>query len=239
MIAVSPETVLQENDRLLFAGVVDYVSNLWRLDGLTPDTQHSLPGNRKLTEAVIALHSSLVGRTVKRIRFRTVYEAAIISVHRHGHRIHSRIGDIELQGGDTLLLEASEHFLTQHRFDSDFALVSPATSSIGENKSSWVARIWTMLVLAAVIALDLAGVSDLYVNAFAGSGLLMMTGFLTVKQARQSINAEVMFLIAFAFGVASALSNTGIADRLAESILAVFNGSAFCFVSSCADGFSN
>ena len=66
------------------------------------------PGGR--LQAVIAAHSSLVGQTVRQSRFRTIYDAAILAVHRQGVRVtETKVGDIRLQAGDVLLGKASCH----------------------------------------------------------------------------------------------------------------------------------
>ena len=63
---------------------------------------------RRLVEVVVAPNSSLVGKTVRESRFRSTYNAAIIGVHRAGHRVVSKIGDIEMMAGDVLLLDAGK-----------------------------------------------------------------------------------------------------------------------------------
>ena len=65
-------------------------------------------------QAVVARRSPLVGKTVKEARFRTQYDAAVIAVHREGNRVHDHPGQIKLQAGDVLLLEASPTFLSKN-----------------------------------------------------------------------------------------------------------------------------
>jgi uncharacterized protein with PhoU and TrkA domain len=67
--------------------------------------------DRRLVEAVIARRGPLVGKTVKQVRFRTRYGAAVISVYRDGDKIHEHPGLIRLQAGDVLLLEAGPTFI--------------------------------------------------------------------------------------------------------------------------------
>jgi Trk K+ transport system NAD-binding subunit len=70
---------------------------------------------RCLIEAVVSNSCPLVGMTIREGRFRTVYNAAVIAVSRNGERLRQKVGDIEVQAGDTLLLEAHPSFADQMR----------------------------------------------------------------------------------------------------------------------------
>ena len=75
---------------------------------------------RTLVEAVVSSESPLVGRSVRGVKFRTIYNAAIIAVHRSGTHLRGKIGNIRLQSGDTLLLEADRSFVETYRRSNDF-----------------------------------------------------------------------------------------------------------------------
>src|SRR5690606_36780568 len=85
--------------------------------------------DRIVIEAVVSLSSPLVGVSIRDGNFRTVYNAAVIAVARDGERVRKKIGDIVLQPGDTLLLEAHPSFVREHRNSRDFFLVSPVSNS--------------------------------------------------------------------------------------------------------------
>ena len=57
-------------------------------------------------QAVVSRKGPLVGKTPGEVGFRTRYGAAVIAVHRDGTRVQDHPGNIKLQGGDVLLLEA-------------------------------------------------------------------------------------------------------------------------------------
>lgn len=52
--------------------------------------------DRRLVQVVLARTSDLLGKTVRETRFRSRFDAAIIALHREGHRIRQKIGDITL-----------------------------------------------------------------------------------------------------------------------------------------------
>ena len=99
MPAVGPETRLQSGDRLGFVGILDSVIVLRKIKGLVAATdQVSKVGgsrhDRTLIEAVVSHASPLVGRSIRASQFRTVYNAAVLSVHRGDQAIAAKIGDI-------------------------------------------------------------------------------------------------------------------------------------------------
>jgi K+/H+ antiporter YhaU regulatory subunit KhtT len=123
---VSPDTPLEVGDVLWFAGGAQSVGDLRKVPGLVSFESEEVEKinekvhDRRLVEAVIARRGPLVGKTVKQVRFRTKYGAAVIAVHRDGAKVHEHPGRIKLQGGDVLLLEAGPTFI-KGSADSDRA----------------------------------------------------------------------------------------------------------------------
>jgi Trk K+ transport system NAD-binding subunit len=125
LAAVPPQERLRAHDRLVFAGIVESVVDLQKMRGLKPATDQVFKldaprAHRCLIEAVVSNACPLVGRTIREGKFRTVYQAAIIALARNGQRVRKKIGDIVLQAGDTLLLEAHPWFAERHRNSRDF-----------------------------------------------------------------------------------------------------------------------
>lgn len=52
-----------------------------------------------------------------------------LGVHRQGHRLKEKIGDIALRGGDVLLLDTGPQFVAENRNNRNFALVSEVANS--------------------------------------------------------------------------------------------------------------
>ena len=110
---VDPSEVLVAGDALIFAGNThDIVELVNQNQGLAlPNTARGLEVDKtEVVEAVLSPFSSIIGKTVKECQFRNRYNAAIIAVHRNGERVTGKIGDIELQAGDVLLVYAGEDF---------------------------------------------------------------------------------------------------------------------------------
>jgi len=216
---VGPEEVIEAEDQLVFAGVVSTIVELQRIRGLVPLSDDDAPAQpapgQRLIEAVISASSPLVDQTIRDANFRTVFDAAVIAVHRNGERVPGKIGAIELQAGDTLLLQAAPGFLRAHRNSPDFYLVS----EIGEGDPPRHDRAW--LAIAILLGMVLAAATGLYpisVAAFLAAGLLVVTRCINGRQARGSVNWSILVVIGAGLGIATAMDKTGAAGAVASTI---------------------
>jgi len=220
--AVSPAERLQSGDRLVFVGEIDSVVELQKVRGLRPATDQVFKlddprSERRLVEAVVSSTCPLVGRTIREGNFRSTYGAVVIAVARDGERLRMKIGDITLQPGDTLLLEAGPAFLERQRTSRHFYLVSEVQDAAApRHDRAWIAS--TLLVgMVLAVTMDLL---PMVVAALAAAGLMVASGCLSSNEARRSIEWESLLLIAASFGVAEAMQKTGLAAAVAEAAVA-------------------
>lgn len=224
--AVEPDEKLEGGDVLSFAGILESVVDLRKIRGLVPATDQvkkveSKPHARTLVEAVVARNSPLVGRTVRGMNFRTRYNAAIIAVHRNGEMVHRKIGDIQFQPGDTLLLDTHPGFVSAHRNSSLFYLVSKVEGSRPvRHEKAWMA----LAILALLIGLLVGSKSLAPVTvALICAGLMVLTRCAPGTIARSSVNWQVLIVIGAALGMGEALRYTGAAASIATGLLSVFS----------------
>jgi len=219
--AVAPTERLEIGDRLVFVGVIDSVVELQKIRGLRPATDQVFKlddprSERVLVEAVVSPSCPLVGRTIREGRFRSTYGAVVIAVARDGERLHMKIGDIVLQPGDTLLVEAGTAFLDRQRSNRHFYLVSEVTGSTPpRHDKAWIAcTVLAAMVLAA--ALDLV---PMVAAALVAAGAVVCLRCISSTEARRSIEWESLLLIAASFGLARAMEKTGLASAVATSTI--------------------
>jgi di/tricarboxylate transporter len=223
LAAVSPQTKLQTNDRLVFVGIVESVVELQRIRGLTPATDQvfklDAPRSRRmLIEAVVSNTCPLVGQTIRDGRFRTIYNAAIIAVSRNGVRIKKKIGDIILRSGDTLLLETHQSFLDQQRNSRDFFLVSKIE---GFRAPRHERATRAAVIFLAMVALAGTGTLTLLTAGMLAAGGMIMLRCSSPLAARANVKWEVLLAIAASLGLAQAMIKTGIAEDVAAGMLQV------------------
>ena len=220
VLAVSPEEKLEANDILLFVGALDSVIDLQKIRGLEPVAEGDGPSGvrqlNRLVEVVVSRASPLVGRSIREGAFRTTYNAVVIAVHRHGHKIQGKIGDIVLRPGDTLLVEAPKGWADTLRDSDAFHLVSELPEAAAPRHD----RAWAALaILGATVACMTIFEGATMVIAFAAAGAMILLRCCTGPQARRSVEFPVLVVIAAAFGIGTAMQNSGLASFVANNVL--------------------
>ncbi len=225
--AVGPEFVLRGGDRLVFVGLVQSVADLTNVRGLIPvvdpdglelDVARS---DRIFCEAVVSATSPMVGKTIRDARFRGHYGAAVLAVHRNGELVARKVGDIELQPGDTLLIEGPPRFLDEQRDRGDFFLVSAVEGRAPVRHDRGFISVAILAALVVISALEPWTHLDVLPIAMVAAGLMVVTGCCTMEQGRRSIEWSVLLSIAGALVVAKAIESTGVASALASGLVSI------------------
>ncbi|NLS96614.1 MAG: SLC13 family permease [Planctomycetaceae bacterium] len=224
---VGPDDVIEQNDRLVFTGIVSSIIDLEKIPGLVPiaDPDYEVSPRqqrrRRLCEAVISENSPLIGKTIRDADFRATYGAAVVAVHRGGKRVERKIGDITLRPGDTMLLQVRPHFLRAYRHDPAFYLISDVEEWHPLRRD----RAWIALSLfVALIFLMTTGLVSTVVAAALAAVLMVAAGCISAGDARRSVEWQVLVTIASAFGVGTALQNSGLATTVATSLVDATSG---------------
>jgi di/tricarboxylate transporter len=232
---VGPTDVIRQGDRLVFTGVVATIVDLERIVGLVPaaDLAYEFHPHerqrRHLTEVVLSRSSPLIGASVRKANFRQRYGAAVVAVHRSGKRLPTKIGDIVLAPGDTLLLQTQTDFARTFQDSPEFYLVSSVDSYTPVRHD----RAWIATALAALMVIwlgaegmpapfDWPGWASLTHPALASitiAGLMVATRCLPVAQARSALDIHVLITIAGALGLGKALQASGAAAAIAGGLI--------------------
>lgn len=223
--AAPSEEILQGGDRLVFAGETDAITDLLRIHGLSASMGNGTPlmedrAERRLVEVVVSQSCATVGETVRSSRFHQRYGAVVLALARNGERIEGNLGNIIIQPGDTMLLEARPAFVTRQRYNKDFLVVNDLDKETPRHEKA--ALSWLILGLAVVAAG--VGVISMLNAALVAVAAMIMTGCLSVSQAEKSLDLPVLITIAASFALGTALEKTGVASILAENIVALSGG---------------
>ena len=228
---IDPDEPLQAGDILWFAGDAPSVGDLRKIPGLeSPEQDEIMQMNenvhdRVLIQAVVARSGPLVGKTVRGVGFRTKYGAAVISVHREGHRIHEHPGNIKLHAGDVLLLEAGPTFIKKSaNSDHAFALLAEVKDSAPPRMKYLIPALVLMVTMLVVSGFDFDTFSLLICATFVGI-IMVAIGLLSPQEARDAIDWSLYVAIACSFGISNALTNSGLAEVLANFLITVGEGS--------------
>ncbi|MDO8907669.1 MAG: SLC13 family permease [Pseudohongiella sp.] len=223
--AAPSEETLQAGDRLVFAGETDAITDLLRINGLSASMGDGTPlmedrAERRLVEVVVSQSCAAIGETVRSSKFHDRYGAIVLALARNGERIEGNLGNIIIQPGDTMLLEARPAFVTRQRYNKDFLVVNDLEKEPPRHEKALIA--WVILA-TAVLGAGI-GVISMLNAALIAVGAMMVTGCLTVSQAEKSLDMPVLITIAASFALGTALETTGVAAVLAENMVALSGG---------------
>ena len=246
---VSPNMVIEAGDIFTFTGVVSTIIDLERIPGLVPVADEGYEArsrerrNKTLIEAVVSQASPIIGKTVRDADFRVRYNAAVIAVHRGRERMKGRVGDIVLRAGDTLLLQATPHFIRAHRNNPHFLVVSGIEEARPARHDLATVSLVLMGLLIVLMSFGLPPV----LVAFGVAALMVLSRSISVTLARQSIDWQTLITIGCAYAVGLALERSGVAEVMGDAfgtyapnvhpIVAL--GLVYIFVNVCTEMITN
>ncbi|GAB1257688.1 SLC13 family permease [Aurantivibrio plasticivorans] len=227
MTAVPSEQVLRGNDRLVFAGDTEAISDLLRINGIMPSEADSDEqaiavdrSERRLVEAVVSPHCESIGQQIRDSRFRDRYGAVVLAVARGGERVKGNLGTIKLEAGDTLLLEARPAFVSRQRYNKDFLLINDLDTATPRHDRAYIA--WA--ILGVVVLAAGFGITSMLNASLLGAGLMLLLRCCSLNEAEKSLDLTVLITIAASFALGVALDKTGVAAVLAETIVGMSGG---------------
>lgn len=148
--------------------------------------------------------------------FRSQFQAVVIAIHRAGSRVNEKLGTVRLKDGDTLLLLADRQFRDRWRDRNEFLLVSHlgGTPPVSTRKALLVAA-----VTVAIVGVAGAGLMPIVHTALLGALVLVGFGVLTPAEARNSLDMDVLVVIAAAFGIGAAVEQSGLASWIGHVLI--------------------
>ena len=218
-LAASPSTRLREGDLCCFVGDVGQMIGLHDIDGLaTLEEQHVMeaqgPG-ATVFEAVVAPGSSLSGRSLKDVNFRSAYGGAVMAIHRSAGEVGGQLGHVVLRAGDVLLVLSDDAFASRWRGDADFSLVAAIDGPPPVRRErSWLVIAATMGLIAAAVS----GAFGLFEAALAAAIIVVAGGAISPTEAWKSINVNVIATMAVAISLGSAVAASGLAGQIASLV---------------------
>ena len=220
--SVKPNVILQQDDLLLFAGDTETIAEMVNSDlGLRlPSVGMMLKKKEtEVVEIVISHNSTLINKTVKEIRFRAKFDAAVIAVHRNGERISGKIGEIVIKAGDVLLLFAGADFVSRSSNTQDFYFIS----KVKDFQKLEAYKTWTLLG-GTVLTILLAALN--IVSLFMGLVVLIMIvlamKITNPKELYKAVDYNLAMIIALSLALGTAMIKSGAADLIADLVITVF-----------------
>lgn len=180
-----------------------------------PETDDSGESQLGLVEAVIAPGSRMAGRTVEMLGFRRLTRAVTLGIQRRSRMIRTKLGEIRLEAGDTLLLCGPITAFRDLRTSRDLILLEWSQSEFPTTTRAQVARLITIgMVIAAA-----TGLASITLASIVAATLMILLQCLNHRQAARSLDLRIYLVIAAALAMGAALESTGAANMLAELVV--------------------
>jgi di/tricarboxylate transporter len=211
--------LLDKGDTLIFAGDTEAIADVIKSNpGLViPEVgMLSKKPRAEMVEVVVSQNSTIANKTVSEARFRSKYDAAIVSVHRNGELIKGKIAEVILKSGDVLLLFTGENFVERTVRSSDFYFISKVREMV---KLEWYKSAVLLGGLIIAILLAALGIAPLFLSLLLLVVLSLVMGITHPRELPKSVDYNLAIIIVLALALGEAMIKTNTAHLLAASII--------------------
>jgi di/tricarboxylate transporter len=171
-------------------------------------------------EAVVRRNSVLRGQSAQRLALKQQYGVNLLAVGRGGERITQRLRDVILRPGDILVLQAGERALPNILKSLGVLPLAERDVRLGGARR----RITPVLILAAAMGLVALNLLPIAIAFFGAAVLMVASGALSMRDAYESLEGQVLVVIGALTPVSEAVRRTGGADLIAQGLAEALHG---------------
>ena len=171
-------------------------------------------------EAVVQPRSVLVGRSAQRVRLQDEYGVNLLAVGRENARITERLRDVVLRAGDVLVLRAGEKSLPSAMKTLGVLPLAERDVRLGGSRRRYLPAV----ILAAAMVLVGMKLAPVAVAFFGAAVLTVAVGGLSMREAYDSLEGQVLVLIGALTPLSEAVRATGGTDLIAHGLAALLHG---------------
>ncbi|WP_217992544.1 SLC13 family permease [Longimonas halophila] len=213
-------------DELLLRANRDTLMQLMETQKLKPEahsktfTDEDFEIERKgeaLVEIVLLSDNPIVGETLRSIAFAQRFDALVLALRRKGELLYDNIDAVPLQGGDTLLVQASGQALKQFERSRSFVVIQPDEEATFRFEKLPVA----LGIIGLVVGLAALEVVPIMVSALGGIVAMVGTGCVKPNEVYKAVDWSVIVLLAGLIPLGMAMERSGAAVYLAHAITGI------------------
>lgn len=208
-------------DRLIYSGQINEILELKQTHGLVAADHHvynisEIDNNRKMRTAYISFGSDLIGSSMTDNDFEHRTNTVLVAVARQGRRINQQPREVELEAGDTLLLECPSK--------NDTEIEELTKGSLTFFDSHFVPQIGKKTVISSIILIGMFILSSFHVMPLMATTMLAAGAMLVFKCCRiqnvtKYIEWDLLLILGATVVFSTAITKTGIAEVIANGVL--------------------
>ncbi len=210
---VTPETIVEANDKLVFTGDVENIKQLKLLDGVEIFADNSQLLSSNLTEVIVSPESVLIGKTLKSSGFRSRFDAAVVAINRKGQRLSGKLGDQKIQSGDKLVLAVGQDFNKRQNLTRNFFILSGI-----ELNNTLTSMQSLCAIFGFIFAMAISALTSVILLESIGAYIVVMLGIKVIDGTtiRRRFPFELWLILISALSIAQSFSDSGLANSITQ-----------------------
>lgn len=172
-------------------------------------------GDIRLAEILITSKSDLMKRSIREIEFLRRFGLVVLAVSRQGETIRTKIGDVQLQLGDLLLVQGSAERLEYLKLNQHLAVLDEFKPFLFKERKG----LYTLGFFILAIVLGSTGVLPLSISFMGAALLAVLFKCISTERSYQAIDWRLIILIGGMTAFGMAMENTGADKFLADGIV--------------------
>jgi di/tricarboxylate transporter len=165
-----------------------------------------------LAQAMLSPRSGMIGRKLSSLHFLLPPEVDIVGLHREDdRRIPGELPELSLEPGDLLLIQGPRQAVEALSARNIFLYLDFFERETFRSDKAVIA----LLILGGVVLSNVFAWLPLTLSAVMGAILMVLTGCLTIEEAKNAIEWRVVMLLGGLFPLGWAISQTGLGQMVA------------------------
>ena len=207
------DTFIHPEDILFVRGSLENFLRMKEVEKVTMLTDEKLTqvelihDDNTLVECLITNQTDLVGKSLMEINFRRRFGSFILAIRREGEILRKKIAHVVLQAFDTLLIYGPIEKIKELSDSGDFIVLGEIEATLQKHKYWWV----SVAVILGTVILAALGIVPILKGALIGAIFLLAIRVITTNEAYQSINWQVIVLIAALIPLGIVIQKSGTA----------------------------
>lgn len=166
-------------------------------------------------EVVMPHGSRMIGRRLGSLRLQRRYGLMVMAVHRRDQNLGHGLDDIQVQVGDTLLIEGNKDEMQRFAEDMRLADISEPSEQAYRRSKAMI----PLAAMAAVVVLAAFGVAPIFFLAILATAVVLWTRCVDSEEAFDAVDGRLLTMIFAMLGMGAALENSGAISMIVSAML--------------------